>query len=155
MSTTTRSEKAISLSAPGAEPSPNSHDSELSVFVVFTSVNWTLKALERARELAQPLGADISVIALQVVPFPLPIDRPPVSMDFVAKRFEERAGEFSERTKVSAFLCRDPLEALKSILNPYCPVVMGVRKKWWPTRDERLARKLRRAGYEIILVETE
>jgi len=153
MSTTTGSEKLISIRVTDAEPPSISPDSELSVFVVFTSINWTLKALERAREIARPFGANIAVIAIQVVPYPLPLDRPPVSVDFVAKRFEERASELSERTKVSAYLCRDPLLALKRILNPNCPVVMGIRKRWWPTADERLARKLRRAGYDIILVE--
>jgi hypothetical protein len=153
MSTITRSEKSISVGVTDAEPLRFSSGSELSVFVVFTSVNWTLKALERAREIARPLEANIAVIAIQVVPYPLPLDRPPVPMEFVVSRFGERAGEFSERTKVSAYLCRDPLEALKRILNPDCPAVMGIRKRWWPTRDERLARKLRRAGYDIILVE--
>ena len=111
--------------------------------------------MEKAREIARPLGANVVVVAVQVVPYPLPLDRPPVPMEFVVRRFQERASEFSGRTLVSAYLCRDPLVALKQILNPNCPVVMGIRKKWWPTRDERLARKLRRAGYEIILVETE
>ena len=65
------------------------------------------------------------------------------------------AAQFPVQIKISAYLCRDPLEALKRILNRNCPVVMGVRKRWWPTRDERVARKLRRAGYNVILVETE
>ena len=153
MATTAGSEKTISIGGTETERLSIRPASELSVFVVFTSVNWTLRALEKAREIARPLGVNIAVIAIQVVPYPLPLDSPPVPMEFVVRRFEERAGEFSERTKVSAYLCRDPLEALKRILNPDCPAVMGIRKRWWPTRDQRLARKLRRAGYDIILVE--
>jgi hypothetical protein len=138
-----------------AEPLRINSETELSVFVVFTSMDWPVKALEKAREVARSLGAATAVIALQVVPFPVPLDRPPVPIEFIEKRFEERASELSERTKITAYLCRDPLEALRRILNPKCPVVMGIRNKWWPTRDERLARKLRRAGYQIIPVETE
>jgi hypothetical protein len=157
MPTTTCFERPVSISIKlgDAEPPRISPEPELSVFVVFTSINWTLKAVERAREMAKPIGANVVVIAVQVVPYPLPLHRPPVPMEFVIRRFEEEARESLEGTMVSAYLCRDPLIALKRILKPNCPVVMGIRKRWWPTSDERLARKLRRAGYKIALVETE
>ena len=155
MSTTTHSEKPAFIRTEEAEPISIGPESGLSVFVVFTSIDWTLKALEKAREMARLLGAGIAVIALQVVPYPLPLNEPPVSFEFVVRRFEEKAGQSPERMQVSAYLCRDPIEALKRILNPNCPVVMSVRKKWWPTHDERLARKLRGAGYDVILVNQE
>jgi len=130
-------------------------ESGLSVFVVFTSVDLTLRALEKARAMARPLGASIVIVAVQVVPFPLQLNEPPVSMEFVIRRFEEEAGEFSENTSVSAYLCRDAIEAFKRILNPKCPVVIGIVKRRWPTREERLARKLCRAGYDVILAKAE
>jgi len=34
-------------------------------------------------------------------------------------------------------------------------VILGGRKRWWPTKEERLARQLRRAGYEVLFKETE
>ena len=56
--------------------------------------------------------------------------------------------------RFSAYMCRDPLAALNRILIPNSLVVMAVPgKSLWPNRDERLARKLRRAGYDLILVE--
>jgi hypothetical protein len=155
MSTAICLEKPTSVSGADAEPLRFSPGSGISVFVVFTSIDWTLKAVEKAREVAKPLGANIVVLAIQVVPFPLPLDAPPVPMEFVLRRFEEKASDLLERTKVSAYLCRDPLVALQRILNPNCLVVMCIRRKWWPTRDERLARKLRRAGYDVILVNQE
>ena len=155
MATTTGVEKPIGTDSletgtQGIGPEP-----ETAVYVVFTSINWTLKALGKAREIARPVGAPIVVVAVQVVPFPLPLDKPPVPMEFVIRRFEERAEELPEKTKISAYLCRDQMVALKRVLNRSCPVLMGVRKKIWPTRDKRLAWKLRRAGYQVILVETE
>jgi hypothetical protein len=154
MSTTIGSEKSVVIETRNAEPQYGS-DSELSVFVVFTSINWTLKALEKAREIARPLGANIELAAVQVVPFPLPLDKPPVPMEFVVRRFEEKANELPGGTQVSAYLCRNPMEALKQILTPHCPVVIGIKRRWWPTRDERLARNLRRAGYNVMSVQTE
>ena len=155
MSTATIYEIPVSNSIELVEP-PHVHPKTgSSVFFVFTSMDWTLKAVEKACEMAKPLGAKIVVAAVQVVPYPLPLDEPPVETEFVTRRFQEKASEFSEKIRVEIYLCRDPLEALKRILTPNCPVVMGIKKKWWPTRDERLARILRRAGYDITLVETE
>jgi hypothetical protein len=125
------------------------------VFVIFTSINGTLKALQKALEIAQPVEAAVAVVALQVVPFPLPLDEPPVPMEFVVKRFQEMAGTISGDTIVSAYLCRNPMEAFKRVLKHNCPVVIGGKKRWLPGRDERLARKLRRAGYDVSFFETE
>jgi len=130
-------------------------ENQISISVIFTSVNRTLKALARARELARPVGADIRIVAVQIVPYPLPLDRPPVPFEFVVRRFEEMTNHHMPKTPVSAYLCRDPVEALKQVLDPKSLVLIGFRKRWWPTGDERLARKLRRAGYEVLLVETE
>ena len=127
----------------------------LPVYVIFTSIACTLKALEKASQLANPLRGRIEIIAVKSVPFTLPLDEPPVPFKFVVRRLEEMTSRFPESIRISSYLCREPLEALKRILNRNCPVVMGVRKWWFPAREERLARKLRRAGYNFILVETE
>ena len=157
MSTIAGSEKPISIwiNRDDERPQLVIPDSGLSVFVVLTSIDRTLKALEKASELARPVGAHVAVIAVQVVPFPLPLDRPPIPMEFIVRRFEEKARVLQEVISVSAYLCRDPMMVFESILNADCVVVMGIRKRWWPTRDEKLARRLRRAGYEVILVEAE
>jgi hypothetical protein len=138
-----------------SEPRSIGLDSALSITVVFTSLNWTLKALKKARDLAEQLGSHIEVVAVQVVPFPLPLDEPPVQMEFLLRRFEEMAGELPEKTKVSAFLCRSRMSAFKRILKPDSLVVMGAREHWFPSSYERLARKLVHIGYNVLLVETE
>ena len=155
MATTTGTEYPIRAHAVETEIQDIFPEPETAVYVIFTSIGWTLKALEKAREIARPLKASIEVVAVQVVPFPLPLDKPPVPMEFVIRRFEERAEEFPEKTEISAYLCRDQMVALKRVLNRNCPVIMGIRKKIWPTRDKRLAWKLRRSGYQVIIVETE
>jgi hypothetical protein len=148
-------EKIISIGIRAAEPPILSPEPEKSVTVISTSINRTIKALEKAAELAKPLRANIIVVAIQVVPYSLPLDRPPVPMEFVTRRFEEMASQLPGKIRVFAYLCRDPGEVLKRILTPDGPVVMGIRKRWWPSRDERLARTLRRAGYDMILVNQE
>jgi hypothetical protein len=154
MSTTVGIEKLISIEGE-IKLQAVSLGFRLPVFVIFTSINRTLKALEKARQLARPLQTGIEIVAVQIVPYALPLDEPPVSFEFVVRRFKEMVDQFPEKIQISAYLCRDPMQAWKRVLKHNCPVVMGVRKRWWPTRDERLARKLRRAGYDVILAETE
>jgi len=58
-------------------------------------------------------------------------------------------------TRVSIYLCRDPLETLRSVLKPHSLVVVGSRKRWWPTAEERLAKKLRHFGHQVVVTERE
>jgi hypothetical protein len=154
MSTAVVTGKTISLHGE-AELQARNRASRLPVFVVFTSMNRTLKALEKASQLAKPLQTGITVLVVQEVHYSLPLDEPPVPFEFVIRHFEEMAGRLPENTQISAYVCREPMQALKRVLKHNCPVVMGVRKRWWPTREERLARKLRRTGYDVILVKME
>jgi hypothetical protein len=76
-------------------------------------------------------------------------------VEFNENRFRVMASESLVETSVQVYLCRDRLEALTSVLKPGSIVVLGGKKRWWRTKDERLARKLRRAGYEVLFKETE
>lgn len=154
MSTVVGVEKSNSIDSE-IKPQAINPGFRLPVYVIFTSINRTLKALEKASQLAKSFQTGIEILAVQVVPYLLPLDEPPVPFEFVVRRLEAMAAQFPEQTRITAYLCRDPMEALKSVLKHNCPVVMGIPKRWWPTRDERLARKLRHAGYDVILVEME
>jgi len=127
----------------------------LNIAVVFTSVESTLAALKEAGTLAQSLGAQITLLVPQVVPYPLPLESPPVLVDFSEKRFHVIASQSPVETKVSIYLCRDQMETLRSVLRPGSIVVIGGRKRWWPTKEARLAHKLRKAGHEVLFKETE
>ncbi|HTY61485.1 MAG TPA: hypothetical protein VMG30_04455 [Acidobacteriota bacterium] len=124
------------------------------VIVLFTSLMPTLKALQKAHQLAASLKTDIEVLAVQIVPRLLPLDDPPIQFEIIAHRIEEAAAQLPEKTKISTYLCRDLTETLQRILRRNSLVVMGIKQSWWPNRDQRLARKLCHAGYDVILVET-
>ena len=49
----------------------------IGIVVVFTNVESTLTALRKAGELAGSLGSGITLLAPQVVPYPLPLESPP------------------------------------------------------------------------------
>ena len=126
---------------------------KLGIVVVFTSVNSTLAALKEAGNLANSLGARITLVVPQVVPYPLPLESPPVLVEFNENRFRVMASKSPVETSVQIYLCRDQFETLASVLKPGSIVVLGGKKRWWPTKDELLARQLRRAGYEVLFKE--
>ena len=128
-------------------------DQQLNIAVVFTSVDSTLAALKEAGNLANSLGARITLVVPQVVPFPLPLETPPVLVEFNENRFRVMASESPVETGVQIYLCRDRFETLVSVLKHGSIVVLGGQHRWWPTKEERLARKLRRAGYEVVFKE--
>jgi hypothetical protein len=136
-----------------ARPSADKSDSKLDISVVFTSVDATLSALKEAGNLAANLGGRITLIVPQVVPYPLPLTSPPVLVDFNERRLRVIASQCRVETRVSIYLCREPLETLQSVLRPHSLVVIGSRKHWWPTREKRLAAKLRHSGYQVVVAE--
>src|SRR6266536_2807757 len=132
------------------EPEADRAEHQLEVAVVFTSAAATIAALRKAGALADRLRARITLVVPQVVPRPLPLESPPVLLDFSEKRFAEIANESSVETIVRLYLCRDQFETLKAVLRPHSLVVIGGRKRWWPTRERYLARRLRREGHDVI-----
>ena len=127
----------------------------LEIAVVFTSVDSTLAVLREAGNLANSLGARITLVVPQVVAYPLPLETPPVLVEFNENRFRVLASESPVETSVQIYLCRDRLETLTKVLKRGSIVILGGRKRWWPTQEKTLARQLRRAGYEVLFKETE
>lgn len=137
-----------------AQPTGMEAGQQLNIAVVFTSVESTLAALKEAGQLANSLGARIKLVVPQAVPHALPLETPPVLVEFNENRFRVMASESPVETSVQIYLCRDRFETLTGALKPGSIVVLGGKKRWWPTKDETLARQLRRAGYEVLFKET-
>ena len=143
---------------PGPVPEPpleRETSNRLEVSVVFTSVAATLAALRQAAGLAHNLGARVTLLVTQLVPQPLPLESPPVLLDFTERRFRLFALESPVETFVRIYLCRDRADALRLMLKPHSMVVIGGPKRWWTSPEQRLARMLRRAGHDVLFVEFE
>lgn len=123
-----------------------------SVTVVFTTVAATLMALRRAGELARELNARIRILMPHVVPYPLPIDRPPVDPEFKLRHFRTITADDTIETSIDVRLCRNSDDAVKQALCPQSVVLIGGPRRFWPTRETRLARKLSVAGHHVIFV---
>jgi len=150
--TTNFPRKAIAQeSAPGFAAGP------LEVNVIFTDWQETAAALKFAQSFARGLGARISLRAAIAVPFQLPIDQPAVSVPFLEQVMRKLVAQLSREAfdpTVHLYLCRDLVWALSQVLKPNSLVVIGGRKRWWPTAETRMARALRDKGYRVVFVDS-
>jgi len=122
----------------------------MEIVVLHTKVAETLAALKTAAQLAQGLSARIRLLVLEVVPYPLPLDQPDVTLPFTHRRFRTLAENASVETTVDLHLVRDREKTIESILETHSVVVMGAHRSWWPNANARLAKRLERAGHQIV-----
>jgi len=126
----------------------------LRIHVIFTNMPDTRAALATAIDMAAEMESEIAVLVSQIVPFPLPIDNPPVPLDFASEQIRRLAELVqTDQTSLKGFiyLCRNPLDTLLQELPAHALVVIGARARWPFGKSKRVARALRRNGHEVIL----
>ncbi|HVT95230.1 MAG TPA: hypothetical protein VHD76_20420 [Bryobacteraceae bacterium] len=134
----------------GEPPAPR-----LDLTVIAASPAAALAILRKARALADRLHARITIVAPQIVPYPLPLERPEVPVGFNERKFRAIEADSPPGTTVKIYLCRDRLEMLQAVLAPRSLVMIGHSKRLWPGWEESLAKQLCRAGHEVVVTETE
>jgi hypothetical protein len=121
------------------------------VVVASSCIEETPAVLKRAMELAGHLGVRITILVPQVVPYPLPLNRPPVSLDWLRRRFaaiirdqtRDQTRDQAIETRVVIGLCRDRELFLERALQPESTIVM---------RKSRLARRLSSLGHNVLIL---
>ncbi len=124
----------------------------LQVFVPYTSPKLTRAALEQAAVLARNLGAHITLFAVHVIPFPLPVDTSSGSEALLERKLAAVAKQAGTQADVRVVCARDFAVGSKQILMPNSLVVMATKKRWWPTDEVKLAGVLARAGHSVALL---
>lgn len=140
---------AVHVSAPIS--APEILNPELEVNVVYTRLPGAAKSLDIASGLARGLGARVTVHVAQVIPYPLELKSPQVPVQFAEQQLLAMAGEQLVETSIRIYLCRDLTETIRQVLKRDSVVVVGGQKRWWPTRENKLAAALRRDGHRVIL----
>ena len=140
-------QKRVRLACPPAGQVA-SDDHQLDLKVIFTDLRNTTAALATARHMARGLGARITLMVAQVVPYPLPLADPDVPIEFTAGVLESIA---AEGTAIEIYLCRDRLETIRRALTPDSLVIFAAGKRWF-SWERSLARLLRREGLRVLTV---
>jgi hypothetical protein len=148
-----RTDRRLSESGAVADPPTNDSEGQLEITVVFTTPEATISATKRAAAFLHGLNARINLVAAQPVPFPLGLDNPPVSLAFNELQLLRIAMTSSVEMNVKLYLCRSRVETLISVLKPGSVLIVGVRKKWLPTWERKLTRKLKSAGFRTLLLD--
>jgi hypothetical protein len=125
----------------------------LAIHVIFTNAAATRKSLKAASQMARDLQAHITILMAQVVPYPLPLANPPVPVELTERELLRMAREQDVETDIRVCLCRDRQQTIREGLRPESTVVIGGRKRWWPTAEDSLAKALRRDGHRVLLIE--
>jgi hypothetical protein len=132
--------------------------SQLRVNVIATGEKGTIAALRTAASMAVNLGAQITLIGTELVPWQLPLERPSVPVAFLERklyRLVYQAGILEEEIRIQRYLCRDHRETLRRVLRAHSLVVMGVQNRWWLRRERNLEKFLASLGHQVISVRRE
>jgi hypothetical protein len=120
--------------------------SDSRVYVIFTDEGATKAALAAAAGLARGLDLPLELLAAQVVPYPLPLNEPPVPVGFTERVMARLVMSLEAAVPVRILLCRDPEETLRNAIGREALVVIGRGKR-------RLARLLKSDGRRVIVIE--
>ena len=125
----------------------------LEVLVIFTDAPGTLAALQMADELAQELEAHIRLLVPYEVPYALPLTKPAVPVEFLEGQIRTLAGKTRLEVAAHIYLCRDKRRTLAFLLGPHSLIVVGGKKRWWPSTAQKLARALHEEGHHVVFAE--
>jgi predicted nucleotidyltransferase len=132
----------------------DSHDRQrLDVFVIFTNPPGTLAALEMANRLTGKLDTRVRLIMPYEVHHSLPLNQPPVQVEFLERQLGAVATQAVMEIAGQVLLCRDKQRALEALLGPNSLVIVGGRRRWWPTPEQQLAQALTQGGHQVIFAE--
>jgi len=128
----------------------------LEINVIHTEPRATAAVLRRADALARGLKASIHLHAAIGVPVRLPIDHSPVSVPFTENMLCGLLGQVGSgglERALHLYICRDRIETFVKVLRPNSLVMIGGKRRIWPTAASRIGNVLRRHGHDVVLID--
>jgi pimeloyl-ACP methyl ester carboxylesterase len=133
---------------------PDSQDLRTNaVYVLYTSIDETFAALRIAGSFADALNVPLILVHYRTVPYPLAVDHPSGVSPIESEEFLERLRVERMDVMSRVYLCRDDRHAMGAALSMPSLVVVGGRRRWWPTKVQRWRRALEKAGHYVVFVE--
>ena len=112
----------------------------------------TTRALAAALQLADGCGAEVTLMAVHVLPYPAPLE----CQEGIRQRLEAELAAVARATGASVSIqlvfARDSEQAFVALLPRKSLVVIGAKHHWWRTSEERFARKLASHGHSVTVI---
>ena len=123
--------------------------SSSDVYVVATTDEGTRRALREATRLTAEASARVVMLVPHVITFTAP-EADAAGTMALTDRFRAIASEAGVPATVRVCLCRRSDDVWRSMMPGARVIVGGRRRRWWPTAPERLARRLRDNGHDVL-----
>jgi len=120
----------------------------LDIVVPYTTPELTRLALEKAAQLSREGPSRIRVVRVQRVPFPLPLQQPPVAVEVLREQTEQITRGL-QAAEILIVVTRDADKTLLEALGPESIVVIASRRRRWPTAQDRLKKLCERHGGRV------
>ena len=130
-----------------------SEQGAFEVAVPYTGAEVTAQVVSRAAAFAAGLSVTLKLVAVYVAPYPADLRCPLAMQEHLSARLSELARRTKLASSVHLIVSRDRTEGLLRCLGPGSAVLLGSPKRWWRTREERLAMALRRQGHHVFLLQ--
>ena len=128
---------------------------ELELVVPFTEPDLARALLRKAVALTAGLQARICLVAVHAVPFPADFRCSASTHTFLVDRLTELAAECTLPVDPLVVLARSQEEGFRYAIRPGSTVLVGSRRHFWRTNEERLARMLVLDGHKVALLHIE
>jgi hypothetical protein len=128
---------------------------DLPVVIPHRSPDLTRAALKYAAGLAGDLNVRLRLIDVHVVPYGIPLDAPTVNPKHLSRRLRQLAQDSDLPVSAEVIYARDWELGFRRALAPGSLILMAMKRSWWPTKDKRLAARLRKLGHQVMWVEYE
>jgi hypothetical protein len=125
---------------------------QLEVVVPYTEWAVTDAVLKRAASLTAGLNVRVKLIAVHAVPFPADFRCPTAVHACLVEQLADLAGRCPLPVDAQVVLARSQDEGFRYMLKPESTVLLGTRKHFWRTAEERLAKTLVADGHKVALI---
>ena len=136
---------------PGALDTSSASE-DLEIVVPFTEWSLADAVLKRAAALTAGLHARLVLIAVHTIPYPAQFGCPTSVHAHLVGQLTDLASRCPLPIQPHVVLARSRDEGFRHLLNPNSTILVGSRKHWWRTPEEKLARSLARDGHRVALL---
>jgi hypothetical protein len=127
----------------------------IEIAVPFTEWAVTEAIIKRAVSLTAGLNARLLLVAVHTIPYPAAFGCPALVHAHLVEQLVDLASRCSLPVNPQVVLARSCEQGFRHALKAESTVLIGTRKRFWKTWEERLAAALAREGHRVALVHVE